>query len=247
MVVTGAASGIGRGIALGGQRHGARAVILGDIITAPREGGQPTAELLEAGSVETRFVKADVTSPEDMETLLAAAEPFGGMDVMVCNAGIALPHDGAMLGAADFQRLLAVNVEGVFYAAQAAARQMTRLGRKGSIIVISSMGGIRGSSYTVGYSTTKGAVNQLVRSLADALGPQGIRVNAVCPGLINTALIQASPEVEAQVEPMRQRMPLRRMGEPGEVADVVAWLGSEFSSFVTGAILPVDGGQTAIL
>jgi NAD(P)-dependent dehydrogenase (short-subunit alcohol dehydrogenase family) len=65
--------------------------------------------------------------------------------------------------------------------------------------------------------------------------------------LINTALIQASPEVEAHVEPMRQRMPLRRMGEPGEVADVVAWLGSEFSSFVTGAILPVDGGQTAIL
>lgn len=247
MVVTGAASGIGRAIGLAAKRHGARAVILGDLITTPREGGQPTLELLEAASVPARFVKADVTLPADMEALVSAAEEFGGADVMVCNAGIALPNDGIMLAPSDFRRLLAVNVEGVFYAAQAAARQMLHAGRKGSIVVISSMGGILGSRNTVGYSTTKGAVNQLVRSLADALGPQGIRVNAVCPGVIKTALVESSPEVAAQVEPLRQRMPLRRLGEPREVADVVAWLGSECSSFVTGAILTVDGGQTAII
>jgi len=247
VVVTGGSSGIGRGIALAGQRHGARAVVLGDIVTAPREGGRPTLELLQAASIDALFVKADVTSPKDMESLVAAAEPFGGVDVMVCNAGIAIPNDGAMLGADDLHRLLAVNVEGVFYAAQAAARQMMRLQRRGSIVVISSMGGIRGSSFTVGYSTTKGALNQMVRSLADALGPNGIRVNAVCPGMIDTALIGTSPEVAAHVEAFRLRMPLRRMGQPSEVADVVAWLGSELSSFVTGAILPVDGGQTAVL
>ncbi len=247
VIVTGAASGIGRGIALAAQSHGAKAIVLADLTEEPREGGDTTAQLLARTGIPHLFRRADVTSPEDMEALIAESEAFGGVDLMVCNAGIALPNDTLDLDPSDLRRLLAVNVEGVFYGAQAAARQMLRLGKKGSIVVTSSMGGLRGASFTVGYSTSKGGVNQMVRSLADALGPHGIRVNAVCPGLIDTALVQSSPEAAAAFEPLRQRMPLRRFGDVREVGDVVAWLGSDFSSFVTGVALPVDGGQTAII
>lgn len=124
---------------------------------------------------------------------------------------------------------------------------MERRGQGGSVVFISSMGGLRGASFTTGYCATKGAVNMLTAALADAWGPQNIRVNAVCPGLIQTALVDSSPSVAQAMEPMRQRMPLRRMGQPSEVGDAVAWLGSDYSTFVTGIALPVDGGQTAIL
>ncbi|WP_372730859.1 SDR family NAD(P)-dependent oxidoreductase [Novosphingobium sp.] len=247
VVVTGAASGIGRGIALAAQGHGAKAIVLADLVDAPREGGETTESLLSKTGIPHLFKRADVTSVDDMEALIAASEAFGGVDVMVCNAGIALPNDTIDLNPEDLRRLLSINVEGAFYGAQAAARQMQRMGKKGSIVFISSMGGLRGASFTVGYSTSKGGVNLMVCSLADALGPQGIRVNAVCPGLIDTALVQSSPDVAAAFEPLRQRMPLRRFGNVREVGDVVAWLGSDLSSFVTGVALPVDGGQTATI
>jgi L-rhamnose 1-dehydrogenase len=247
IIITGASSGIGRGIALAAQAHGAKAIIIADLVKEPREGGETTEQLLKQSGTPHLFQRADVTSPDDMERLVATSEAFGGVDVMVCNAGIALPNDNLDLDPNDLRRLLAINVEGVFYGAQAAARQMLRLGKKGSIVVTSSMGGLRGAGFTVAYSTSKGGVNLMVRSLADALGPQGIRVNAVCPGLIDTALVQSSAQVAAAFEPLRQRMPLRRLGDVREVGDVVAWLGSDFSSFVTGVALPVDGGQTAVI
>lgn len=246
-VITGAASGIGRGIAMAAHAHGAKAIILADITEGPREGGASTLELLEAEGAVARFVRCDVTSADDMVALVKAADEFGGVDAMVCNAGIALAADGLDVSSDDFHKVMAINVEGVLLSAQAAARAMQERGLGGSIIVTSSMGGLRGAGFTVAYSMSKGAVNMMVRSLSDAVGPAGIRVNAVCPGLIQTALVESSPEVAKAFEPMRLRMPLRRLGQPREVGDAVAWLASDLSSFVTGVLLPVDGGQTAVI
>lgn len=247
VVVTGGASGIGRGIALSAHAHGARAIVIGDLDEVPREGGQTTQALIAAAGGQAVFCRADVTSREDLEELVAQADAFGGVDLMVCNAGIALPDDGPELALERFRKLIAVNQEGAFQSAQAAIAAMARRGKGGSVVLISSMGGLRGASFTTGYCATKGAVNMLAAALADAWGPHNIRVNAVCPGLIQTALVESSPSVAQAMEPMRQRMPLRRLGQPGEVGDAVAWLGSDYSTFVTGIALPVDGGQTATL
>lgn len=247
VVITGGASGIGRGIALAAARHGAKAVIIGDLQESPREGGEPTHAMIEAAGVSASFRKADVTSHADLDDLIDAAEAYGGVDLMVCNAGIALQEDGPNIAQDVFRKLISINQEGALLSAQIAIAAMVQRGQGGSVVMISSMGGLRGASFTTGYCATKGAVNMIAAALADAYGPQNIRVNAVCPGLIQTALIESSPAVAQAMEPMIQRMPLRRLGQPSEVGDVVAWLGSPFSSFVSGVTLPVDGGQTAIL
>lgn len=247
VVVTGGASGIGRGIALAAVNHGARGVVIGDLDENPREGGEPTHRLIEASGGTALFLRTDVTSRDDLDALVAAADRWGGVDLMVCNAGIALAEDGPEIAPDLFRKLISVNQEGALLSAQAAIASMVHRGLGGSVVMISSMGGLRGASFTTGYSATKGAVNMMTAALADAYGPQNIRVNAVCPGLIQTALVDSSPAVAEAMEPMRQRMPLRRLGQPTEVGDAVAWLGSPYSSFVTGITLPVDGGQTAIL
>ncbi len=247
LVVTGGSSGIGRGIALTAGQHGAKAVIIGDLEEIPKEGGATTISILEKMGVSSRFYKTNVTKESDVAALVESGNEFGGIDVMVCNAGIALPEDNVDLTVEDFQRLIDVNLKGVFLSAQLAARQMRDDAKKGSIIAISSMGGIRGSQGTVGYSTTKGGVNLMVASLADALGPYGIRINAVCPGLIKTALIDSSPHVAAMVSGMLERMPLRRLANVAEVGEAVCWLGSDYASFVTGIAMPVDGGMLAVI
>ncbi|MCY1214328.1 Glucose 1-dehydrogenase [compost metagenome] len=247
VIVTGGASGIGAGIALAAARHGASAVIVGDLSDEPREGGTPVVERLLAAGTKAVFHRCDVSSRSDMDELVAVAKDYGGVDVMACNAGIALASDGPWITAENFHKLLSVNLDGVLFGAQAAAEQMMKLGKRGSIVATSSMGGTRTGQLTTAYSTSKAGVNMMVAALADAFGPSGIRVNAVCPGLINTALSQSAPEVAKMFDALKSRMPLRRLGEPEEVGNVVAWLGSDLSSFVTGTSLLVDGGQTAVL
>lgn len=246
-VVTGGASGIGRAIALAMAQHGARAVIIGDLRPDPIEGGLPTAQLVAELGGHSVFVPTDISSATACSELIAAADAFGGIDIMVCNAGVAAPDDGPDVSQDAFQRMVSINLNGTMISAQAAAMRMREHGKAGSIVIISSMGGLRGSAMTVGYSATKGAACLLAASLADALGPEGIRVNAVCPGLINTSLVQNTPVVAAAVGQMSQRTPLRRLGEPREVGDAVAWLASDYASFVTGVSLPVDGGHIAIV
>jgi NAD(P)-dependent dehydrogenase (short-subunit alcohol dehydrogenase family) len=247
VVVTGGSSGIGRAIALAAAEHGAAAVLIGDLVDTPREGGESTQALIERAGTSCRFLRTDVARRIDVDALLAAAASFGGVDVMACNAGMALEADGPDIGAEDFDRLVAVNLGGVLSCAQEAARQMRALGKQGSIVITSSMGGLRGSAKTVVYSATKGGVNLLAASLADAFGPDGIRVNAVCPGLVDTQLLRGSPAVSAAAREMLKRLPLRRVASPREIAQVVAWLGSDLSSYITGASIPVDGGLTAVL
>lgn len=247
VVVTGAASGIGRAIAINAARHGAKAVIVSDISPEPREGGMPTTHEIEALGVATRFVKADVSKKEDVDALLDVAAEFGGVDVMVANAGITLRADGPDVSAEDFHKLLSVNLDGTLFSAQAAARQMKANRKRGSIVLMASMGGLSGAGITVAYSTSKGGVVLMAKSLADALGPDGIRVNAVAPGTIDTHLLRTAPGIAEAAEGFRQRTPLRRLGQPSEIGDAVAFLGSDLSSYITGTALLVDGGLLAVI
>jgi L-rhamnose 1-dehydrogenase len=247
VVVTGASSGIGRAIAIRAAEHGAKAVIVADITEAPREGGRPTVEEIEAIGSAARFVKTDVSKRADNDALIEASAEFGGVDVMVANAGITLRTDGADVPEDDYHRLLSINLDGPLFGAQAAAKQMKANGKGGSIVLMASMGGISGAGITVAYSTSKGGVVLMAKSLADALGPDGIRVNAVAPGTIDTELLRTSPGIAEASEGFRKRTPLRRLGQPSEVGDAVAYLGSDLSSYVSGIALLVDGGLLAVL
>ncbi|WP_406425412.1 SDR family NAD(P)-dependent oxidoreductase [Streptomyces sp. NBC_00842] len=189
---------------------------------------------METLGVPARFVATDVTRRADADALVDAAGEFGGVDVMVCNAGITLGADGADVAEADYRRLMAVNLDGVLFGAQAAARQMKDRATPGSIVLMASMGGLVGAGFTVAYSTSKGGVILMAKSLADALGPDGIRVNAVCPGTIDTHLLRSTPDIAQAADGFRQRTPLRRLGQPSEIGDAVAYLGSELSGYVTG-------------
>ena len=247
VVVTGASSGIGRAIALKAAEHGAKAVIVSDVVEIPREGGEPTVAEIEKLGVSGLFVKTDVSQPLENEALVEAAEVYGGVDVMVANAGITLKADGADVAESDYRRLMSVNLDGVLFGAQASARQMKARGKGGSIVLMASMGGIRGAGFTVAYSTSKGGVVLMAKALADALGPDGIRVNAIAPGAIDTALLRTSPGIAEASEGFRKRTPLRRLGKPSEIGDAVAFLGSDMSSFITGTALFVDGGLLSVL
>ncbi len=247
IIVTGAASGIGRAIAIATAQHGAKAVIVSDVTETPREGGGPTTGEVEALGVATRFVRTDVSKHWEVDALVEAAAEFGGVDIMVCNAGITLRSDGADVEEADYRRLMSINLDGVLFGAQAAARQMKSQKKSGSIVLMASMGGIRGAGMTVAYSTSKGGVVLMARALADALGPDGIRVNSVCPGTIDTHLLRTTPGIAEAAEVFRQRTPLRRLGKPSEIGDAVVWLGSDLSSYVTGIALYVDGGLLSVI
>jgi NAD(P)-dependent dehydrogenase (short-subunit alcohol dehydrogenase family) len=166
---------------------------------------------------------------------------------MVANAGITLAADGANVSEEDYRRLMAVNLDGALFSAQAAGERMKSLGKQGSIVLMASMGGIVGAGYTVAYSTSKGGVVLLAKALADAFGPDGIRVNAVAPGAIDTHLLRSTPDVAEAAEGFRLRTPLRRLGRPSEIGDAIAWLGSDLASFVTGISLLVDGGLLAVI
>ncbi|VVE32055.1 3-ketoacyl-ACP reductase [Pandoraea iniqua] len=247
VVVTGAASGIGRAIAINAARHGAKAVIVSDISETPREGGTPTTREIEALGVPVRFHATDVSQRNQVDALVDAAAAFGGVDVMVANAGITLRADGVDVSEDDFHRLMTVNLDGTLFSAQAAARQMKARGKGGSIVLMASMGGLSGAGMTVAYSTSKGGVVLMAKAMADALGPDGIRVNAVAPGTIDTHLLRTSPGIAEAAEGFRQRTPLRRLGRPEEIGDAVAWLGSDLSSYVTGTALLVDGGLLSVI
>jgi len=247
VIVTGASSGIGRAIAISAAQHGARAVIVSDITEDPREGGKPTTKEIGALGVATRFVKADVSKRAEVDALVGAASEFGGVDVMVANAGITLRSDGADVDEDQYRRLMAINLDGTLFSAQAAARQMQANKKPGSIVLMASMGGIAGAGMTVAYSTSKGGVVLMAKALADALGPEGIRVNAVAPGTIDTHLLRTSPGIAEAAEGFRQRTPLRRLGKPSEIGDAVVWLGSDMSSYVTGIALLVDGGLLNVI
>jgi NAD(P)-dependent dehydrogenase (short-subunit alcohol dehydrogenase family) len=175
-----------------------------------------------------------------------AAEAFGGIDIMVNNAGIVGPQGPLTdLDKDAYQQLMAVNLEGVFNGSRAAADAMTEAGTHGSIINMSSVAGINGYGGITPYSAAKGGVRTFTYALASEVGPEGIRVNAIHPGVIETAMTTEDvPTVGTEEgDATLETVPLRRFGQPEDVAGVATFLASDLSSYVSGESIIVDGGQ----
>lgn len=243
-VVTGAASGNGRAIALALAEAGAD-VVVADVRAEPREGGTPTHERIQSETDrETRVVDCDVTDRDDLVKAVEAAEAFGGLDVMVNNAGIIRTGSIDDLTTADFEAVMDVNVKGVFLGSQVAAERLR--GRGGAIVNLSSMVGIVGAAKNTLYCASKGAVRLFTYALAAELGPDGVRVNAVHPGPVDTEMIREDAPIVGteRGDTYEGTIPLGRFGRPEDVAEAVVYLASDRASYVTGSSLVVDGGLT---
>ena len=193
------------------------------------------------------YLHCDVGDKAQVDAAVQQTEQaYGRIDVLVNNAGIFKAADFLDVTEADFDAVLRVNLKGAFLVGQAVARLMAR-GGGGAIINMSSVNGVLAIPNIASYNVSKGGINQLTRVMALALADKGIRVNAVAPGTIATELaaraVLTSDEARARV---LSRTPMRRLGQPSEVADVVAWLASEASSYVTGEIVTVDGGRMTL-
>lgn len=246
--VTGGAAGIGAACAKTLAREGAK-VMITDLDDA--RGEKLVAEIKAAGG-EAAFRHQDVTEEAAWAGLIADTEAlFGRLDIMVANAGIAIFGPASTMSLADFRRQNAVNVEGVFLSARSAIPAMRRAGG-GSMILISSVAGLRGSANLAGYSASKGAVRLLSKSLALELAHEGIRVNSVHPGIIITeiwekAATRAGGGLNAPLDPqvLGAAVPIGKPSSPQEIANGVLFLASDASHHMTGAELVIDGGITA--
>jgi NAD(P)-dependent dehydrogenase (short-subunit alcohol dehydrogenase family) len=246
-IVTGGASGNGRAIARAFAREGAR-VIVADLTEEPREGGAPTVALIEAEHPgRGRFVRCDVTRVAEIGAVVAEAEAWGGLGIMVNNAGILKKEPILDATEAMFDRMVDVNVKSVFFGCQAAARVMVSR-KRGVILNMCSIAGMRGTGGFAHYNLTKGAVRLLSYALADELGPHGIRVNNVAPGIMATMMnVEDDPVIgTAQGESYLPMIPARRWGTPEEVASACVYLASDMASYVTGITHVVDGGYLRI-
>lgn len=245
VALTGASTGIGRAIALRFAAEGAR-LVLADIRDAE---GAALASEIEALGGEARFLRVDVGGRDDNERLVdACVESYGRIDVLVCNAGITLPRLLTESTDEQIDRLLDVNLKGPMYAARAAIRPMLRQGG-GNILFTASKTGLVAQRDSPVYCASKGGVVMLARALALDYAERGIRVNALCPGIIDTPMLRqfadSMPEPEVAWAAYTTAQPMRRLGTAEECAEAALWLVSDASSFITGVALPVDGGFTA--
>jgi NAD(P)-dependent dehydrogenase (short-subunit alcohol dehydrogenase family) len=240
VLITGGASGIGRAAAYAFGREGAR-VVVADL---SESGGRETVEKLRAGGAEAHFVRADVTKSEEVVALVAkTVSLLGRLDCAFNNAGI----EGAVVPVADypedtFRRVLDVNVLGVFRCMRAELPQMLSQGR-GAIVNTASVAGLIGAGGLSAYIASKHAVLGLTKTAALENAKLGVRVNAVCPGVIQTPMLdRLASAADGLVQGTIGATPMGRLGTPEEIAEAVVWLCSDAASFITGTALTVDGG-----
>ena len=236
-LVTGSSRGIGEATARALDEAGARVILTGRTVpdldrVAAGLGNEPIiipADLSEAGA-GTRLAEAAISRA-------------GGVDVLVNNAGFPIRGAPEELAEADLDRILAINVRSLLMLAAGLSPTMIERGR-GSIINVSSVASLRGPIGRVAYTATKGAIDAMTRALAADWGPKGIRVNAVNPGIIRTAMFESRQEdMTAVAQAMARRVALGRLGEPRDVADVIVFLASDAAGYITGETISVDGGM----
>ena len=245
-LVTGAASGIRREVALAFGQQGAK-VVVSDV---SKEGGEETVRLIQEAGSEAIFVQCDVTQSKQVEALISkAVESYGRLDAAVYNAGI----EGTPAKTADYpeevwHRVLSVNLTGPWLCMKYELPQLLKQGG-GTIVNMASILGVIGLATTGAYAAAKHGVIGITQVAALEYATQGIRVNAICPGFIDTPMVMqrgiaagSHPEIYQQLAALH---PMKRLGKPTEVAEAAIWLCSDAASFITGTALLVDGGYTA--
>lgn len=241
VLITGAGSGIGRATALRFAAEGGK-VVVADFNDAT---GAETVQLIEQAGGRACFVQTDVASSASVQAMLAhAVATYGRLDVLFNNAGVS----GAVVPTAQydeavFARTMGVDLFGVFFGMKYALQQFERQGNGGVIVNMASMSGIHGTPGMIAYSASKFAVIGMTKTAALEYATQNIRINAVCPGAIETEALQHMGEDLRRLYLADQ--PMQRFGTPDEVASAVLWLASDAASLITGIALPTDGGKSA--
>jgi len=247
-VITGASSGLGRAIALRYAGEGA-SVVIADVVEAPIEGGQPTADLIRAGGGEALFLRTDISRWEDVDALVSrAVADFGRLDLMVNNAAIYTSTNLLQTTPEQWARVIGVNLTGVFYGCKRAAQQFLTQDPvqdvRGRIINISSQHGMVACPGDFPYGVSKGGVVQMTRQIAVDHAGDGIVCNAIAPGKIITGKPGIANDPKA-LDYSRRRTPWPHLGQPEDVAGAAVFLASDMASYVTGVNLMVDGGWMA--
>jgi NAD(P)-dependent dehydrogenase (short-subunit alcohol dehydrogenase family) len=241
-IVTGAGRGIGRATALELAQMGADVVVA----EVDREGAERTAAEVKGLGRRVSVVRTDVTSRADLKAMAERARAeFGRIDILVNNAGIyraALPLD---VTEEHWDAIMNVNAKAVFFATQAVLPTMIAQ-KRGAIVSLASMAGKVGSRNNLPYNASKAAVVSMTKSLALAHAGDGIRVNCVCPGFIDTPMTRGMYDMGATIAAWKDVCPLGRAGTPEDVAKAMLFLASEDAGFITGIALPVDGGRTVV-
>jgi 2-deoxy-D-gluconate 3-dehydrogenase len=247
-IVTGGAMGIGQAIAFRLAEAGA-GVMIADIAG---EAAGETVEQIAASGGRAQAIRADVTTPDDAEAAVrACVDAFGSLDILVNDAGI-YPHSSVLeISADEWDRVLDVNVRGVYNCSQAAAREMLRIGRGGKIVNVSSGAGLHPAEDRAAYCTSKASLNMLTQAMALELAPYNILVNAVVPGGVMTPggaalavdLQAKGVSLQEVAETFIARVLLGRLAEPDDIARVVLFLASGASDYMTGSIVVADGGR----
>ena len=244
VLITGAGAGIGQAAALAFAREGARLVVNSRSAASTHT----TAELLRAEGAEVIEVCGDVALPGTAQAMAdAALQGFGRIDVLVNNAGIVIPGTVDTITPDELDRSMATNVRSVLQLTQAVLPAMRALSA-GAIVNIASIAGLKGTKNRIAYSASKGALISMSRSMALELAPEHIRVNCVCPGMTHSpslaARIAASPDPAAAEASFIAAVPMGALGQPEQIASVILFCADRTCSFMTGAVITVDGGKS---